>query len=269
MAPACSASSSPRRLRISTNGPLEAFPFGRCRPLQDGVFGVLAAGLAAMARHDLLSPGDECPAGDRARHGRRGRHRLWLISSMKLFQYQDTATCILVILRDGAADRPRIVAYSRHDPLKRAGRGIAARGGSCARPVKAPSASSPYLKAILGVREETTRFARGSNRGSITRTIAAADPTSPATGRSTNSRTRQPSSSASTAPSPATSSARSTQGLAPNFARLMKDGANLTRALGDPELHQPEQHVDHHRPPAGGARHRRQLFLRPRDRARK
>ena len=58
-------------------------------------------------------------------------------------------------------------------------------------------------------------------------------------------------------------------GLAPNFARLMRDGANLTRALRDAELHQSEQHVDHHRPPAGGARHRGQLLLRSRRAARK
>ena len=41
------------------------------------------------------------------------------------------------------------------------------------------------------------------------------------------------------------------------------------RAIGHPELHQPEQHLDHHRPPAGRARHRRQLFLRSGEPARR
>ena len=35
----------------------------------------------------------------------------------------------------------------------------------------------------------------------------------------------------------------------------------LDRTLRDAELHQSEQHVDHHRTSAGGARHRGQLFL--------
>ena len=52
-------------------------------------------------------------------------------------------------------------------------------------------------------------------------------------------------------------------GLAPNLARLMRDRRQPPRALGDPELHQSEQPLDHHRPPAGRARHRRQLLLRP------
>ena len=60
--------------------------------------------------------------------------------------------------------------------------------------------------------------------------------------------------------------ARSSKGLAPNLARLMRDGANLTALSVDPELHQPEQPVDRHRPAAGGARHLRQLLLRSGDR---
>jgi hypothetical protein len=36
-------------------------------------------------------------------------------------------------------------------------------------------------------------------------------------------------------------------------------GANLLAEIGDAELHQSQQPVDHHRPPARRARHRRQL----------
>ncbi len=50
-------------------------------------------------------------------------------------------------------------------------------------------------------------------------------------------------------------------GRAPTFARFMKDGAQHVGRQRDPELHQSEQSVDHHRPPTGGARHRRQLLL--------
>ena len=50
-------------------------------------------------------------------------------------------------------------------------------------------------------------------------------------------------------------------GLAPNFARLMRDRRQPAALSVDPELHQSEQHVDHHRPSAGRARHRRQLLL--------
>ena len=62
-------------------------------------------------------------------------------------------------------------------------------------------------------------------------------------------RGRPPSWSASTAPSPATSSAPIEAGLAPNL-RPHAAGAARTciGACVDPELHQPEQPVDHHRP---------------------
>ena len=59
--------------------------------------------------------------------------------------------------------------------------------------------------------------------------------------------------------------ARDRRGAGAEF-RAADEDREPDRALGDAELHQPEQPVDHHRPPAGGARHRGQLLLRPRDR---
>ncbi len=55
-------------------------------------------------------------------------------------------------------------------------------------------------------------------------------------------------------------------GLAPNLDRLMRDRRQPARAIGDPQLHQSQQHLHHHRPPAFGARYQRQLLLRPRRR---
>ena len=57
------------------------------------------------------------------------------------------------------------------------------------------------------------------------------------------------------------------KGLCPNLDRIMKTGSNTTALVGHPELHQPEQPLDHHRPSAGRSRHRRQLLLRPRGQA--
>ena len=52
------------------------------------------------------------------------------------------------------------------------------------------------------------------------------------------------------------------RGLAPNLRATDADRLQPPRSLGHPELHQPEQHLDHHGRAARGTRHRRQLLLR-------
>ena len=49
------------------------------------------------------------------------------------------------------------------------------------------------------------------------------------------------------------------QGLMPNLKAHHRQGREPPRPLGHPELHQPQQSLDRHRPPAGRARHLRQL----------
>ena len=75
--------------------------------------------------------------------------------------------------------------------------------------------------------------------------------------------------SASTAASPTTSPRPSQAGVAPYLQRMLQQGQLADRRLRGAELHQPEQPVDRHRRAAFGARHLRQLLLRPSRRARK
>ena len=53
-------------------------------------------------------------------------------------------------------------------------------------------------------------------------------------------------------------------GIVPNVARFMKNGFSAIADGDVPELHVPEQHVDHHGQPARRARHLRQLLSRSR-----